>query len=142
MRMKSVTNRSELKQGMQVVSIPNHIQEMFPLEDGVNPAVLALLKVKGHDLSIQRGFITSVTDTFAFVRYWNHPTVSNELRTRANSEATYFRNLFIIDDTEFALPVEQVRQAWKRYCNTPANLQAISISRDEDLDPVMDEDDF
>lgn len=54
---------------------------------------------------VQYGFVTQVCEDFARCRYWS-PEDPNRLRTTANSESTYFRNLIhyeYVDQTKVDL---------------------------------------
>lgn len=74
----SPLRKSDLKPGTQILYIPSHA-------DG-DP----------NHKDCEAGFVTSVMETkdFAFCRYWRTRD-SNELRTRANSEATPIINLVV-----------------------------------------------
>ena len=67
------------KRGDQIVYIPNHLINL-PFEE-----------IK-DDYFIEYGFVTSTDDEFVFCRFWRSQN-SNELRTAANSESCYPRNL-------------------------------------------------
>lgn len=92
------------KMNLQIVYISDHIQDKYRDSEGFIPvSVLETDKV-------ERGFITSVKNEIqVFCRYWYPESVAHhELRTKANSELTYLRNLFLLEDTDYALPQEKI----------------------------------
>jgi hypothetical protein len=79
---------NELLPGTQVVYVPNHLAE----------GELTI----GYPNGCQPGFVTEkagVDPEGYFVRYWwlDGETITEELRTKANSELTYRDNLAVLD---------------------------------------------
>jgi hypothetical protein len=96
-----------VKRGMQIVYVPGHIQEQF--RDGktgeINAAAL-------DEKDTQFGFVTSVGGRMGcFCRYWRSRH-STELRTKANSELTPWKYLFLLEEKDPATIVI----ALKEYC--------------------------
>lgn len=91
--------------GTQVIYIPDHLKHLDPTDSN-----------NYHAYGLSPGFITSgPRDGMYYVRYWNtcYASPSNwELRTKANSEETSFRNLVVMD----TVPQEMVTKALKEYC--------------------------
>lgn len=110
---------SQIKRGLQIVAIPDHIQDMY--RDGktgeVDSLVLNLVNYAGQYqvTGPQLGFVTSVAKDGCFCRYFYHPYLASDmvtLRTTANSELTYFRHLFVHDHK----PQELIDALLEKYC--------------------------
>ncbi len=100
-----------LNQGTQVLYIPNHATD----EDG-NPD-------PAHP-DCQAGFVMSVNEETAFVRYWSKFS-RHELRTVANSEGCYLSNLALVDSRSQKTVDRMVH-------DNPAKLCAMFIQIEED----------
>jgi len=87
-------NLSELKRGTQIAYVPNHAGELL------------------NHLDVERGFVTSTNDKFAFCRYWSKYGNKDHLRTTANSEATPPDRL-VIDKSRSQ---ELIDEMLKKYC--------------------------
>lgn len=75
--LRNALLRSKLARGVQIAYIPDHAEGNLKHRD------------------VEYGFVTSVRDEdVAFCRYWSNAN-PNELRTKANSEATPIRNLVL-----------------------------------------------
>jgi hypothetical protein len=90
--------RHYLERGMQIIYVPDHADNDLFHKD------------------CQPGFVTSVSDKFAFCRYWRknlNGTIAlpPDLRTKANSEATPFRLLRIVESVD-QIEVEKALEAW------------------------------
>jgi hypothetical protein len=73
-----MTDKHDFKPGDQIVYMPDHANNNLNHPD------------------VQIGFVMSMKDDFAFCRYWRgtYGKPIPELRTKANSEATPYRNLW------------------------------------------------
>lgn len=78
-----MVTKEQLKQGTQVLYIPNHATDEDGNRDPEHP-------------DCEAGFVMSMNEDFAFVRYWSKIN-PHELRTTANSESTLLSNLALID---------------------------------------------
>jgi len=83
----------QLRRGTQVAYIPTHANGHL-----------------GHK-DVEYGFVTSVTSTFAFCRYWRKGKLG-VLRTRFNSEATALQDLYVVDSVD----QNDVLAALERWC--------------------------
>lgn len=90
-----VVTKQMLEQGTQVLYIPNHATD-----DNGDPD-------PGHP-DCQAGFVMSVNEDTAFVRYWSKFS-RHELRTLANSESTLLSNLALVK-TRAQITVERMVQ--------------------------------
>ena len=89
-------SRELLARGTQVLYVPQHA---------------------GGDLlhaDVEAGFVTRTSVSFAFCRYWRKQDSLQwyNLRTKANSEATGFDGLFIVDTVRQDI----VNRALEEYC--------------------------
>ncbi|NIQ88657.1 MAG: hypothetical protein GWN93_06080 [Deltaproteobacteria bacterium] len=86
-----------VKRGTQVLYVPTHAYGNLMHPD------------------VEAGFITSLSVKFAFCRFWykDRATVrARDLRTKLNSEATSFDDLYVVD----TVGQELVDEALKTYC--------------------------
>lgn len=74
-----MARREELDRGIQIVYVPEHAGGRLCHPD------------------VEYGFVTSVTDNYAFCRFWRKDkgVLTDDLRTKANSEAVKFENIVI-----------------------------------------------
>jgi len=82
---------TDLKRGTQIAYVPMHASGSL------------------HHPDVERGFVTSVSGSFAFCRYWSKHS-PGELRTKANSEGTPLECIVVVDsvpqaDVDAALAV-------------------------------------
>lgn len=106
--------------GVQVASIPDYVQKMY--RDGKTGEVsVEALEHKDTQL----GFVTSVIESkhidderWFYCRYFmrNFLVGNNELRTKANSESTPERNLFLIEGTNYAKSTNYIVHMIEEYC--------------------------
>lgn len=103
--------RPRMKPGDQIAYIPDHVLAQW--EEFGNQLEDALVHT-----SVEFGFVTrDKRGQTVFCRYWmpfNHLGIRHpiQLRTKANSEATSFKNLIRID----TVTSQTVQKALKEYC--------------------------
>jgi len=107
--------RSQIKPGMQIVRISDLTKRNFMTLDGtILSFALNWIKDKSHyPRDIERGFVTSITSTTVFCRYWNY---DGTLRTKSCSEGINIEYLYLIDGTSYAFQQEKIDAALKEYC--------------------------
>lgn len=112
----------ELERGTQVVYVPNHAIDEWPA-DGPFAECARVYEMSHPDC--EEGFVTSTRVSadrrkeIAFCRFWSKDDPT-ELRTTANSEACYPRNLVVKDtrpqevvDAKLAEIAEEERRCLK-----------------------------
>ncbi len=86
----------------QIVYVPTHRQEDYLRDPDI--------AVKEHD-DILRGFITSMNKGGVFCRYFHPPSISDELRTKGNSERASFDNIYPYEHSH----KDRIERAWKQW---------------------------
>ena len=107
-----------------VVYVPSHIKDKFP--DGI-VTINRVMHEEGYPNGCQFGFVTSFRDDLAFVRYFYPkrkfpvPQKYRKLRNRANSEGTYYHNIYHC----WVIPARQIELTMKWIEREEAKMQEL-----------------